>query len=180
MSSRQKEAAKIARLARKREAAELLAKARGAADLPQIDTAELVCGVSRTLLRSWEDPDDDAHVVPVDALMAPELAPHAVRLLAARCGMVAVELPAIEDGSEVDMLHHITEIQRETSEALAAALGAVNAKHRSPADTARICREMWEAIEAIVRCHTAMERTPHDYVPTAPGASDIPRIGRKS
>jgi transcriptional regulator with XRE-family HTH domain len=139
---------------RKAEASELLTAARKAAGLTIADLAAEI-GVSPTKVRAYEDPDAGASPVPLDAVLVAPVEQEAVRLLAQRAGMVAVELPTLTGPH--DDLRLLAEVQRETSDVVREHLAAIADGVITRSEN-RACRvEIREAIAALVRMDLALE-----------------------
>lgn len=144
------------------DAASLLAEARAAAGVSTSRLAE-ECGVSRALVRAWEDASDPSHVPPADALLAPCIAAHAVRVLAARAGMVAVDLPSAEvkRGDDHRML---ADVHRETSEVVSKHLAALADGHVTRRENAELRREIREAQVVLAQLDVELAATAHEPV----------------
>lgn len=142
------------------DAAELIRRARRSADLTCADVAA-ACGVSETLVRGWEDPESPKRISLGDA-MVPALLPAIVRELAACCGMVAVELPAV--ASSADDAASVASIARETSEAVVASMEAVARGTRTRAQNLAEQREIREALEVLAARLTMLERSEREPI----------------
>lgn len=146
---------------RKAEAAMLLGYARREAGLTASKLAA-EAGVSRTLVRAWEDEEDPDHPVPLDAVFVPELQRAMVRALAARAGLVVAEIPQI--GGAHDDVRLVADVQRETTEAVSAFLDAISDGVVTRAENERVRREAREAVEALTRLIVTIEATAHEPV----------------
>jgi hypothetical protein len=139
---------------RRREACELLDAARRAADLTS-DALAADIGCTRSAVQKMLDPDDIGHPVHADALMAPLVARHAVRLLATRAGMLAIDVPRCADGSA--MLSAISEISRETSDVVTATVEAIADGVVTRPERDALRKQIREAQEALARLDRALE-----------------------
>lgn len=157
---------------RKAEAADVVRDARELAGLTEQQLAD-DAGVSRAFIRGTEDDDDVEHIPHLDIIMSPGIARAAVRVLAKRCGMVAVDLPAAT-GRTDDELRITADVTRECSEAVVAHMAAIQRGNRTRFDTAAIRKEVWEAIEALVRLDQTLEVTEHEPVVGIRRAKEAP------
>ena len=138
---------------RKGEAAEILEQTREAAGLTVADFAAQV-GVSETKVHAWEDPDNGGAPPPLDAMLVPSVQAEAVRHLARRIGLVVTELPKAQSAHDEAAL--IASVHKETTEAVQAALMSLTVGYRTRGTTKNTRRELWEAIEAMVRFDTLL------------------------
>lgn len=145
---------------RKAEASELLATIRG--ERTKASLADAI-GVSETKLAKYEDPEAANAPPPLDAILVADIERDAVRVLAERAGMVAIELPDVT-GDPASDLRMLAEVQRETSDVVRSFLAAIEDGRWTRHENAEVRAEAWQAVASLARLIRTLETTAHEPV----------------